>query len=210
MYKLPNKKIWLLRAITAVMVFFGLTAVIFAGFFTIYCRTPVNGNSMLPTLNTELKINGKCDIVYINRYAKISKGDIIVIDATKHPTFGNHIIKRLIAVEGDVVNIKYDNVSRQYQVIVNGEIVDSRPYQDFGYNTYDNFDAYIKSIDASQRNEQGLIIGKGKIFVLGDNWDESKDSALVGPFNIKDVYGKVEIVVKPSQNEFIQVLKRIF
>lgn len=210
MYKFANKKIVIMRTVATVAVCFALISICFAGFFIVFCRSKVNGNSMEPTLNAQFSINGKQDVIYINRFADVKRGDIVVIDATKHSTFGNYIIKRLIAVEGDIVNMIYDNTVRQYKVIVNNEVVDSRPYQDFGYNTYDNFYAYINNVDESRKTENGLIIGKGEIFVLGDNWDNSKDSALVGAFKSKDIVGKVEIIARPNQNEFIEVLKRIF
>lgn len=173
---------------------------------------------MYPTLNLNLNQTGKRDVVYINRFANVKHDDIVVLDLRNNANFKSYVVKRLIASGGDVVNMAYDGNARQYNVIVNNEIVYSKPYKDFGYSAYDNFTQYINSHldDASRilKDEyglpQGVILKANEVFVMGDNWDVSKDSTLFGPFNKKYIVGRVDIVVKPNQNEFIQVLKRIF
>jgi signal peptidase I len=173
---------------------------------------------MLPTLNTTYTINGKRDIVYINRFNKGKVGDIVVLDLRDNPTFEGYSIKRLVAVEGDIVNIIFDTHNLQYNLVVNGKVVESRPNKDFGYNTYGCFRDYIllhendsSRVVKNDSNEiEGIAIKKGEIFVLGDNWDVSKDSSLVGPLNKKTIVGRVDIVVEPGENEFLTVLKRIF
>ena len=110
------------------MVVFTLIVSLFAGFFIEYIRNNVNGSSMAPTLNSTFSITGERDIVYINRFAKVSCDDIVVLDLRNNPNFGNYAIKRLIAMEGDIVNIVWDNENRQYNLIVNDKIVESKPY----------------------------------------------------------------------------------
>ncbi|MBQ8522415.1 MAG: signal peptidase I [Clostridia bacterium] len=218
MYKLSAFKLGLLRVIMMVITVFAIVSIAVAGFFIVYIRTPVNGLSMLPTLNLEYEQMGENDMVYINRFNKGEVGDIVVLDLRKHPSFGDYAIKRLVAVEGDVVNITFDASAMQYHLIVNDKIVQSKPHKLFGYNTYSSFEQYINnhkhdltrvSVDEGD-NVKGVIIKSGEIFVLGDNWEESKDSSLVGPLNSNTIVGRVDIVVKPSQNEFFSILKRIF
>ena len=219
MYKLPKQNLIVLKIITCVIVFFAIISSLVAGFFVVYIRTYVNGNSMYPTLNSTYEQTNKRDIVYINRFAKVDIGDVVVLDLRKHPNFDNdYAIKRLIAKSGDIVNIEFDEQQLIYNLIVNGNVIQSKEHKLFGYNTYSSFEQYINnhkhdltrvSVDEGD-NVKGVIIKSGEIFVLGDNWEESKDSSLVGPLNSNTIVGRVDIVVKPSQNEFFSILKRIF
>lgn len=218
MYKIPKGRLILLRVITAVIVFFALITSLVAGFFVVHTRTYVNGASMAPTLNATYSQTGQRDIVYINRFSKGKVGDIVVLDLRQHSTFGNYIIKRLVAVEGDIVNIVFDENNLRYSLIVNGVTVESKENKQGGYNTYGYFSNYVSQhkqdatrvIQNEQNEVEGVKIKTGEVFVLGDNWDMSKDSALVGPLPQKSIVGRVDIVVKPNQNEILAVLKRIF
>ncbi len=219
MYNFPHKRKGLLIAITSVMVVFAILVVLVSGFFVVYSRAPVNGVSMLPTLNSSLQDTGKRDIVYINRFADARKGDIVVLDVSSHNEFnGDYAIKRLVATGGDIVNIVYNDQTLGYDLLVNGKVICSKPQKGFSCNTYESFVQYVgnHSLDstrvkyAENGDLSGLIIKSNEIFVLGDNWDGSKDSSLVGPLKKSTLVGRVDIIVKPNQNELWQVLKRIF
>ena len=218
MYKIPRARLILLRIITAVIVFFALVVFAVSSFFVVYTRTDVKGSSMAPTLNEFYSQTGEIDIVYINRFNKGKVGDIIVLDLRKNADFGEYVIKRLVAVEGDIVNIEFDEQNLQYNLVVNGEIVQSKPNQNGGYNTYHGFVNYVANnrLDNTRvlKNEhnkvEGIRVKDGEVFILGDNWDCSKDSSLVGPVSKKTIVGCVDIVVKPYKNEILTILKRIF
>ncbi len=216
MYKYPRNKIIALRIITVVVIFFAIISMLISGFHVVYIRTCVNGSSMSPTLNATYSQDGKRDIVYINRFSKVEVGDIVVLDLRENDSFGDYAVKRLIATEGDTVNMEFRDM--QYNLIVNNQIISSRQYAGSPNNTYSSFTQYVynhindssRVIKGEDNQPQGIIIKAGEIFVLGDNWDVSKDSSLVGPFNEKTIVGKVDIIVKPTQNEFLTILKRIF
>lgn len=183
----------------------------------VYIRTFVVGASMMPTLNIDYNQTGQSDIIYINRFKQACCGDIIVLDLQSNPNFKGYSVKRLIAKEGDIVNIIYNEADRRYDVVVNGEILYSKPYKFGGYETYNNFNNLLKNSNDSlnivkdeSNNVLGLRVDKNKVFVLGDNWDTSKDSSIHGCFNKDFVVGKVDIVVKPTQNELLQILRKIF
>ena len=218
MYKIPRARLIVLRIITAVIVFFALVVSLVSSFFVVYARTDVKGSSMAPTLNEFYSQTGEIDVVYINRFNKGNVGDIIVLDLRKHTDFGEYVIKRLVAVGGDIVNIEFDERNLQYNLVVNGEIVQSKPNQNGGYNTYHSFVNYITDnrqditrVIKNEHNEvEGVQVKEGEVFILGDNWDGSKDSSLVGPVLKKSIVGRVDIVVKPYKNEILTILKRIF
>lgn len=216
MYKLPKLKISWLRVITFVIALFALISLAVASFNICFIRTTVKGSSMYPTLNHMYEQTNKQDVVYINRFADIDKGDVIVLDLTKHPSFGNYTIKRLVATEGDRVKITLDTSNMEFSLIVNNNVVYVKPYDD-GFNTYNSLNQYIYNhqhdpsrIVQDENGDNNVIVKKDEIFVLGDNWEMSKDSSLVGPFSIKNIVGRVDIVVNPNQNELFQILKRIF
>lgn len=217
MYKINTLKLNILKIITCVMIVFSFIVSICAIFNVLYIKTYVNGLSMLPTLNSSLEQSGKRDIVYINRFGKVEVGDIVVLDLRDNPNFESYAIKRLIATENDIVNIEYDSENRQYNLLVNDKIVTSKEYVDFGYNTYDCFKRYIENyqqdstrIVKENGTIKGVIIKKGEVFVLGDNWEVSKDSSLIGPVMAKNIVGRVDIIIEPNENSLIEILKGIF
>lgn len=215
MIKLQKRK-FLLIILCVIAVLSGLTASVFAGFNIIYIKTYVTGLSMSPTLNAGMESGQKGDKIYINRFAKLKVDDIVVLDVTNNPAFeGNYIVKRLIAVEGDIVNIEYDNENKQYNLIVNGEVLYSKENAfgaPFEPNTVSCLQNYIEENlnDSSRICEQGIIIKKGEVFLLGDNWNVSKDSSLLGPFNKSDLVGRVDIVVHKGENTFAKIMQHIF
>ncbi len=86
-------------------------------------------------------------------------------------------IKRVIAVEGDVVE------ERNKQLLVNGKPM-TEPYVQYTDNSLlinrDNFGPYVVPHD--------------KVFVMGDNRDRSYDSRYWGYVDLKDVEGKAFII----------------
>lgn len=126
----------------------------------------VNGASMDSTLK-----NG--DIMILNKlqYKRngVKRFDIIVL---KHR--GTHIIKRVIGLPGDTVQMK-KNV-----LYINGEKV-NEPYLDKGTVTED----FKEEIPANC------------YYVLGDNREESLDSTELGCFDEKDIEGIAKLTIFP-------------
>lgn len=92
--------------------------------------------------------------------------DIVIVDTET----GSRIIKRVIALEGDTVEIK-DGI-----LYVNGEKKEEE---------------YIKEPMMDTEYEK-IEIGEGEIFVMGDNRNVSADSRWYGTFDLDDQYvGKV-------------------
>lgn len=214
MYKIPTKRLIFLRIITIVIIPFALLWSLISGFNIIYTRAPVNGLSMYPTLNEQFEITNKNDVVYINNFGKFYKNDIVVMDLRKHPDFGNFTIKRLIATSGDVVSIAIE--SNHYALRVNNELIYTKEFNE-GLNTYLSFENYTKEhmyqtsrVLKLDNGGYGVKVNQGEVFVLGDNWNVSKDSAMVGPVSQKTILGKVRFIIHSNQNEFISILKQIF
>ena len=108
------------------------------------------------------------------------------------------------------IDDQHNKLSLNSKTTYSPRYVDVKDLQ--GFNNYVENHVNDKSRISFDENGQpnGVIVRRGEIFVLGDNWNVSKDSSLIGPISKKCVIGRVDIVVKPSQNEFLAILKGIF
>ena len=79
----------------------------------------VIGPSMQPTINEQWSASEpyKRDTAYIKKGSTYDRGDIIVLETSEDL----YIIKRLIAKEGDRVNIIENNLTSEIEVYVNDE-----------------------------------------------------------------------------------------
>lgn len=112
-------------------------------------------------------------------FKKPERGDIIVFNFPKDPK--KDFIKRVIAVEGDTVEI------RDKKVYINGKPAED-PHAFFAEET-------ILPRVMDQRDNYGPVtVPKDSLFVMGDNRDRSYDSRYWGFVDIKDVEGKALII----------------
>jgi signal peptidase I len=107
------------------------------------------------------------------------KGDIIVFKFPEDPD--KDFIKRVVAVSGDVVEI------RDKKVFINKKL----QQHPFGYHT----DPVIIPGGNQPRDNFGPItVPSDSLFVLGDNRDHSYDSRFWGYVNLRAVKGKAFII----------------
>lgn len=146
----------------------------------------VPSGSMLPTIQIG-------DHIFVNKLAysvrvpllgtelakvgDLHRGDIVVFVSPVDPS--TDLIKRVIAVPGDTVEIK------SKQLYVNGEKVPD-PHANFSDSTI---------MPGGQRdNMPAKKVPEGKFFVMGDNRDRSFDSRFWGFANVDDIKGKATFV----------------
>ena len=125
----------------------------------------VNGNSMYPTYE-----DGQ--MLFINRLAEPTRGSVVVIKDTNEGEEDHLLIKRVIGLPGEMLEIKDGCVYINGQQLVEGYLQDGVETYPAEYGTYEN-------------------IGSDYYFVMGDNRSESKDSRYIGPINKKDIIGVV-------------------
>ncbi|MCX7982818.1 MAG: signal peptidase I [Syntrophales bacterium] len=107
------------------------------------------------------------------------RGDVVVFIYPEDRS--KDFIKRVIAIAGDTVEI------RNKKIFLNG-----KPYTD-DYGVYvDNI--VIPSSVQPRDNFGPVTVPPGKIFVMGDNRDQSYDSRFWGYVDLRDVLGKAFII----------------
>ena len=183
----------------ALLVTFSLVFIAFS--VTYIADVPVLGISMQPTLNP--KGETKSDIVYINRFANYTYGDIIVIkqDQLEH----EYIIKRVIGLQNDTINIISNSYTGEVELYVNDillhedyiyDITTSTDPNNLGMEaTLSNF-IHLKATKPELFNANGyLVVPENQVFVLGDNRGVSLDSSMQGPYSTSSVVGRVDFVI---------------
>ena len=141
----------------------------------------VPSTSMEPTLQVGERI-------LVNKFAPVERGDIVVFtdpDNWLTPEEGDFLVKRVVGVGGD--KIRCCNVSGNLEI--NGQNVEESSYVlDGGRTDQINFD---------------ITVPKGKLFVMGDNRNNSPDSRyhLIAPDDpfvpTNNVIGKAVMVIWP-------------
>ena len=123
----------------------------------------VNGTSMVPTLEGG-------EIMLLNKLSKYKRYDIVVIDLKEE---NNDLIKRIIGLPGETVEIKNN------EVYINDELLN----EEYGFGITYNIDKITLSDD--------------EYFVLGDNRLVSKDSRVFGPIKEEKIKGTAKLVIYP-------------
>ena len=140
----------------------------------------VSGTSMNMTL-----LDGDYLILLSNTfYATPSQGDIIVVSKDSFDD-GAAFVKRVIATEGQVVDIDFE----QGIVYVDGVALDE-PYT----NTMTNTNGGMSF---------PLTVSEGCVFVMGDNRNKSKDSRYleIGQVDTREILGKAIFLLMPGADE---------
>ena len=116
-------------------------------------------------------------------YTEPEHGDIVVISKASFKG-GEPIIKRVIATEGQWVDIDFD----AGVVYVNGNALEE-PYANTPTTLYEGI-------------EFPLMVDEGCIFVLGDNRNESKDSRSpeIGQIDKREILGKAIFLFLPGKD----------
>lgn len=135
----------------------------------------VEGQSMERTLFPGEKL-----IVWGAGYTP-DRGDVVIVDS--YTSYGRPLVKRIIALGGDTVDIDFESGA----VEVNGEVLDE-PY--LSEPTWLSYDV-----------EFPITVPEGTVFLMGDNRNNSLDSrsSKVGCIDERDILGKVLLRFMPFE-----------
>ena len=141
----------------------------------------VSGPSMKQTL-----VDGDCLILMSNVLCKDYKPGDIVVAAKKSFKDGEPIIKRVIATEGQQVDIDFD----EGIVYVDGMALDE-PYANTPTNLYEG-------------TEFPLTVSDNCYLVMGDNRNDSKDSRSleIGLIDKREILGKAKFLMLPGPDSY--------
>lgn len=160
-------------------------------FLFVFRLVTVDGDSMRTTLTNGDKL------IISNLFYTPETGDIVVINPENHGDADEPIIKRVIATEGQTVRIDYEN----WEVFVDGQKLD---------------EPYIRDMMAVEKQRWGkdtpmdgtnvpkykneFTVGDNKVFVMGDNRNNSKDSRSreYGEMGVNRILGKVIFRLTPN------------
>ncbi len=130
----------------------------------------VQGPSMEPTLDD----GDQVFVEKVSKYFSIKRGDIITIEQTDplHPEI--LLIKRIIGLPGEKVEIKDGHV------YLNDKLFDEPYISDI-----------IETAIDPRYDEAVVVLQDDEYYVLGDNRPISKDSRRIGPVHKDQIIGKV-------------------
>ena len=141
----------------------------------VFTLVKVQGDSMQPTLQNE-------DRLYVNRFMySPEKGDVIIFKPASDPE--RPYVKRVIATEGDTVFIDFNNGD----VYVNDKLIE----EDYISEPTKRSGEYIRSLveRGQYSKENPIVIEENKIFVMGDNRNNSRDSREIGQVPEDEILG---------------------
>lgn len=157
--------------------------------------TVVDGDSMNYTLIDK-------EVLVVSDFAYTPKqGDIVVFQAPGTAITANAIVKRVIATEGQTVDIDFNN----WIVYVDGEPLykdeNGEPIRE-PYINDEQFEAYgvpmrrgnVYGYDAV---EYPYVVPEGEVFLMGDNRNNSRDSREIGAVDTRYIFGKVILRLAP-------------
>ncbi len=153
---------------------FTLTAVLLLTNF-VFRHSEVSGGSMLNTLHgTEAgEEHGGDHLIISDLFYTPDYGDIVVFAS---PENGTAYVKRVVALEGDVVDVY--GARNGYKLYVNGELIEE---------SY----VYIGGSGVFENDIINYVVKKGEVYVLGDHRNNSHDSRMFGSISTDRIYGKV-------------------
>lgn len=148
--------------------------VIFIAFTFFFRLVQVKGDSMVPTLFSEDRI------IITNFLYTPDYGDIIAV--TKKGLEEESMIKRVIALPGDTVDINFDT----HIITVNGKVL----FEDY---------SVLEPISEQYDMSSPVTVPDDCVFVLGDNRNNSLDSRTkeIGFIKLDEINGKALVRLFP-------------
>ncbi len=189
----PKKK-WYVIALSIlldvlIVLLLGLIAL-----FIFISPVKIQGSSMENTL-----YNGQLVATWRFAPSSYNVGDVVTIQLDN-----KIIIKRIVAVGGEEIAFAYDDGGICLFKRKNGEWIKQNESYTKGKSTNKLNYSSITVYDDATSITEGIMVEKGKVFVLGDNRDNSMDSRSYGQFKTSNIISKM--VFNISENGFVNFI----
>ncbi len=168
---------------------FAITLVAYRLVFTHFLqKSVVEGSSMDPTLHEK-------DTLISSRFFELEQGDIVIIRSEK---LNKDIVKRVIALEGQTVDIDFEEGT----VSVDGAELNEQLYNEGEKLNADYFINTKTTNNMGAFDEYPVVVPEGYVFVLGDNRNVSLDSksSMLGFVPVDEIIGEVVMRTHPLNN----------
>ncbi len=160
-------------------------------FLFVFRYVSVDGESMMGTLHDKDKL------IISDLFYTPKTGDIVVINPESHGDNGEPIIKRVIATEGQTVYIDYE----KWEVYVDGVKLDEPYIEEMRAVEQERWgkDIPMNGTNVTKYKSE-FTVSEGKVFVMGDNRNNSKDSRSreYGEMDENRILGRVIIRITPN------------
>lgn len=134
-----------------------------------------------------------------------ARGDIVLFT---HPVTGETLIKRVIGLPGDRIQVTHG------RLLINGQEMPRREVKTYAYRQYEGppvavteyeetlpgnrvHTIIMRSDDAPQENTGVYVVPPDNVFMMGDNRDNSADSryAELGPVPVANLIGRSRLIL---------------
>lgn len=171
--------------IAVVLVFFIIRPFVIQAFY-------IPSGSMMPTLlvNDKILVNK-----FIYRFSPPQRGDVVVFKAPPQADEEQKdFIKRLVALPGDTVEVRDETlvINGKPLAIRNSEQGLTEEIYPGGPNARTH-----RIFERPHYTMEPIVVEPGKVFVLGDNRNDSKDSHWWGQLDWSRVRGKAMVIFWP-------------
>ncbi|MCL2392186.1 MAG: signal peptidase I [Oscillospiraceae bacterium] len=137
----------------------------------------VDGESMMNTLHNRDRV------IMSNLFYTPQNGDIVVFHSPSEAFGGTPLVKRVIGIAGQSIDIDFETG----EVFINGDVID---------------EPYILELTTYNRHrfDGPVMIPEGYVFVMGDNRNFSTDSRAreVGMVDTRFILGRVYLIAIPG------------
>lgn len=158
------------RHFLSLMALVAILAALVTLLYVVFTVIRVDGDSMLPALEHN-------DRILVTRgYSNPQAGDIVAFFAVDYDGTRIRVVKRVVAVPGDSVEIVGDSA------YVNGEL---------------SLVAPTATVSPDGQRTGSITVPEGTVFVLGDNRPDSLDSRIFGPIPLTSVIGRAKAIILP-------------
>ena len=147
----------------------------------------IPSGSMEPTL----MVNNRVAVYKLGyRLHDVNRGDVVVFDNPGQDSGIDDLIKRVVALGGEAFEIV------DGRVYIDGTRLEE-PYLEDGESTFPK--APIRGC-LNEADPLRCVVPEGKVLVLGDSREDSRDSRFFGPIDVDDIVGRAFLKIWPPND----------